>query len=183
MFSLPNLLTFFRIAAIVPIVALFYVDAEWASWSAFGLFALAGVTDFFDGYLARATGQVSKLGRFLDPIADKLLIASVLLMLVSSDRLTDLAVLPALVILIREIAVSGLREFLAELQVGMPVSRLAKWKTLIQILALGFLIVGEASPEPIPGMLIGETLIWLAALLTLVTGMDYLRAGIRHITD
>lgn len=183
LFSLPNLLTLFRIAAIIPIVALLYIDADWARWTAFGLFAAAGITDFFDGYLARATGQVSKLGRFLDPIADKLLIATVILMLVASGGLVGLAVLPGLVILIREITVSGLREFLAELRVGMPVSSLAKWKTTIQIFALGFLIVGKAGPEILPTILIGEVLIWIAAALTLVTGLDYLRAGLKHMTD
>lgn len=183
MFSLPNILTMLRIVAIVPIVALFYVDARWAAWAAWGIFAVAGVTDFFDGYLARASGQVSKLGRFLDPIADKLLIAAVILMLVAKGNLSGLAILAGLVILIREITVSGLREFLAELRVGVPVSNLAKWKTTIQILALGFLIVGDAGPAFLPTVLIGEILIWIAAALTLVTGFDYLRAGLRHMTD
>ncbi len=183
LFSLPNLLTLFRIVAIAPICWFIYLDAYWANWSAFALFAAAGITDFFDGYLARATGQVSKLGRFLDPIADKLLIASVILMLVASGGLADLAAFAGLIILIREITVSGLREFLAELRVGMPVSSLAKWKTTIQILALGFLIVGDASPELIPSILIGEVLIWIAALLTVITGFDYLRAGLKHMTD
>ena len=115
LFNLPNLLTLFRIIAIVPIAAFIYVDVYWANWTAFGLFAAAGITDFFDGYLARSTGQVSKLGRFLDPIADKLLIAAVIFMLVASGGLSGWAILPGLIILIREITVSGLREFLAEL--------------------------------------------------------------------
>ncbi len=183
LFSLPNFLTLLRIVAILPIVGLFYVDGDWARWTAFGLFAVAGITDFFDGYLARATGQVSKLGRFLDPIADKLLIAAVILMLVASGGLSGLAVLPGLVILIREITVSGLREFLAELRVGMPVSGLAKWKTTIQMLALGFLIVGGAGPAVLPTVLIGEVLMWIAALLTVITGFDYLRAGLKHMTE
>ena len=183
MFSLPNILTLLRIVAIGPIVGLFYVDAAWAAWTAFGLFAVAGFTDFFDGYLARATGKVSKLGRFLDPIADKLLVAAVLMMLVATGGLSGIVVLPGLVILIREITVSGLREFLAELRVGMPVSNLAKWKTAIQMLALGFLIVGDSGSASIPCVLIGEVLIWFAAALTLVTGFDYLRAGLRHMAD
>ncbi|MDF1748185.1 MAG: CDP-diacylglycerol--glycerol-3-phosphate 3-phosphatidyltransferase [Alphaproteobacteria bacterium] len=183
LFNLPNLLTLFRIVAIVPIAGLIYVDAYWANWTAFGLFAAAGITDFFDGYLARSTGQVSKLGRFLDPIADKLLIAAVIFMLVASGGLSGWSILPGLIILVREITVSGLREFLAELRVGMPVSSLAKWKTTIQIFALGFLIVGTASPAIIPSILIGEVLIWLAAALTVVTGFDYLRAGLKHMTD
>jgi cardiolipin synthase len=183
LFSLPNILTMLRIVAIVPIVALFYVDARWANWAILGIFVFAGITDFFDGYLARATGQVSKLGRFLDPIADKLLVAAVILMLVASGGLSGLAILPGLVILIREITVSGLREFLAELRVGVPVSNLAKWKTAIQMVALGFLIVGSAGPDFLPTVLIGEGLLWIAAALTCVTGFDYLRAGLRHMTD
>ncbi|NMM45744.1 CDP-diacylglycerol--glycerol-3-phosphate 3-phosphatidyltransferase [Rhodospirillaceae bacterium KN72] len=183
LFSLPNILTLLRIVAIAPIVVLFYVDGNWTNWTVFGLFAIAGITDFFDGYLARATGQVSKLGRFLDPIADKLLVSAVILMLVAVGDLRGYAVLPGLVILIREITVSGLREYLAEVRVGVPVSSLAKWKTTIQMLALGFLIVGEASPAMIPSTLIGEVLIWIAAFLTVITGFDYLRAGLKHMTD
>jgi cardiolipin synthase len=183
MINLPNVLTLLRIAAIIPIVGLFFVDTHWAAWTSFGLFSAAGITDFFDGYLARATGRVSKLGRFLDPIADKLLIASVLFMLVADGTLSGWHVLPGLVILVREITVSGLREFLAELRVSMPVSSLAKWKTTIQIFALGFLIVGDAGPEIIPCLLIGNILIWISAILTVVTGADYLRAGLRHMTD
>ena len=183
LFTLPNLLTLLRIVAIVPIVALFYVDERGGPWAAFGLFAAAGITDWFDGYLARATGQVSKLGRFLDPIADKLLVAAVILMLVATGGLAGLAVLPGLVILIREITVSGLREYLAEVQVSVPVSNLAKWKTAIQMVALGVLIIGDAGPASLPTVFVGEVLIWIAAGLTLITGFDYLRAGLKHMTD
>lgn len=182
-FTVPNLLTLLRIVAIVPIVALFYVTDRWGAWAAFGLFVAAGVTDWFDGYLARATGQVSKLGRFLDPIADKLLVAAVIFMLTASGGLSGLAVLPGLVILIREITVSGLREYLAEVQVSVPVSNLAKWKTAIQMVALAVLIVGDSGPDFFPTVLVGEMLIWLAAGLTLITGVDYLRAGLKHMTD
>ena len=180
--SLPNLLTLSRILVIPPIVALFFVEGEMARWVAFGLYAGACITDFFDGYIARSMGQISKLGRFLDPVADKLLVASVILMLVATGRISGLVVLPALIILIREILVSGLREHLAELSVGVPVSRLAKWKTMIQMFALGFLIVHDASPAWIPSVLIGEAGVWVAALLTLITGYDYLRAGLDHLT-
>lgn len=181
--SLPNLLTLSRILVILPITALFYVQGDLARWLSLGLYSIACITDYFDGYLARSTGQVSKLGRFLDPIADKLLISAIILMLVATDQLSGYAILPGLIILIREIAVSGLREFLAEVQVGVPVSRLAKWKTLIQMFSLGFLLVGGASPASIPSELIGETMLWIAAGLTVITGYDYLRAGLRHMTD
>jgi CDP-diacylglycerol---glycerol-3-phosphate 3-phosphatidyltransferase len=180
--SLPNLLTLSRIMVIPPIVALFFVDGDMPRWIALGLYAAACLTDFFDGYLARSMGQISKLGRFLDPVADKLLVASVILMLVASGRISGLVVLPALIILIREILVSGLREHLASISVGVPVSRLAKWKTTIQMFALGFLIVYDASPDWIPSVWIGEIGVWVAALLTLITGYDYLDAGLNHLT-
>ena len=181
--SLPNLLTLSRILVIPPIVALFFIDGEMPRWIALGLYAAACVTDFFDGYVARSMGQISRLGRFLDPVADKLLVASVIFMLVATGRIGGLMVLPALIILIREILVSGLREHLATLDVGVPVSKLAKWKTTIQMFALGFLIVHDVSPAWIPSVWIGEAGIWIAAVLTLITGYDYLRAGIQHLTD
>ncbi len=177
--SLPNLLTLSRIAPLL--VLLLSMGAPPLRWLALTLFALAGLTDFLDGYLARHRSEVSALGRFLDPIADKLLVASVLLMLVAKDIVVGLVVLPALVILCREILVSGLREYLAEIQVSMPSSRLAKWKTAVQMIALGLLIVGEAGPSSIPVQLIGEAALWLAAALTLVTGYDYLRHGLKHM--
>ena len=145
----------------------------------------ACITDFFDGYLARAWSQQSAFGRFLDPIADKLLVAALLTMLVGIGTIEGMTVLAAVVIMCREILVSGLREFLAEARVGVPVSLLAKWKTTMQMLALGFLIVGAAGPEfgPMNTTEIGIYGLWGAAILTLVTGYDYLRAGIRHITE
>jgi len=181
--SLPNLLTLSRIVVIPVLVALFYVDGAAARWLACALFTAACITDYFDGYLARIWRQDTDFGRFLDPIADKLLVGSALFMLVAMDHISGLTVLPALVILCREILVSGLREFLAGIKLRVPVSRLAKWKTTIQMVAIGFLIVGDAGPPPLPIMLIGEVGLWLAAGLTLVTGYDYLVVGLRHITD
>jgi CDP-diacylglycerol---glycerol-3-phosphate 3-phosphatidyltransferase len=181
--SLPNLLTLSRILAIPVVVATFYVHGDFARWFACALFSAAGLTDWLDGHMARRWEQQSELGRFLDPIADKLLVAAALLMLTATDRLSPSAVLPALVILCREILVSGLREYLAGLRVGLPVSKLAKWKTAIQMVAIGFLLVGDAGPAFLPVQDIGEALLWIAALLTLVTGYDYLRAGIAHMTQ
>ena len=181
--SLPNLLTLSRILAIPIVVASFYVQGDYARWFACALFSAAGVTDWLDGHMARRWAQQSELGRFLDPIADKLLVAATLFMLVATDRLSSGAVLPALVILCREILVSGLREYLAELRVGLPVSKLAKWKTGIQMVAIGVLIVGDAGPALLPVVALGESLLWVAALLTLVTGYDYLRAGLAHMTQ
>jgi cardiolipin synthase (CMP-forming) len=181
--SLPNLLTLSRILAIPLVVASFYVPGDYARWFACALFSAAGITDWLDGHVARRWEQQSELGRFLDPIADKLLVAATLFMLVAKGRFsTEWSLLPALVILCREILVSGLREYLAGLRVGMPVSRLAKWKTAIQMVAIGVLIVGDAGPAFLPVTAIGELLLWLAALLTLMTGYDYLRAGLAHMT-
>jgi CDP-diacylglycerol---glycerol-3-phosphate 3-phosphatidyltransferase len=181
MTALPNLLTMSRIAAIPLIVILLYFDAPFWRWLALALFAIACITDFFDGYLARSRKQVSDLGRFLDPIADKLLVAAVILVLVAERRLTGWTILPALIILCREILVSGLREYLAGLHVSVPVSQLAKWKTLLQMLALGFLILGDGGAPRWPISLIGEIGLWAAAALTLVTGYDYLKAGLKHM--
>ncbi len=182
--NLPNLLTLSRIAVIPLLIALFYWDNPLSGWVALGLFTVAGITDFFDGYFARSMDQHSRLGQMLDPIADKLLVAAVVLMLVAFQRAPVLA---ALIILCRELLVSGLREYLAEVRVSMPVSRLAKWKTFIQMFSIGFLLVGEAGPyffhPAVTTVLIGEILIWSAAILTLVTGYDYLRAGWRHLHE
>ncbi|MGE5546076.1 MAG: CDP-diacylglycerol--glycerol-3-phosphate 3-phosphatidyltransferase [Solirubrobacterales bacterium] len=179
--SLPNLLTLSRIVVIPLVIATFYVDGATARWAACGLFVVAAVTDWLDGYFARTRNQTSAFGRFLDPIADKLLVAAVLFMLVAFDRVSSLSQLPALVILLREILVSGLREFLAEIRVGMPVTRLAKWKTGIQMVALPVLLVGDAGPPSLPVREIGEVCLWAAALLTLITGWDYLQAGMKHL--
>lgn len=176
--STPNLLTVSRIVCIPVLVALFYVQGDWARYLACAVFVLAATTDYVDGYLARSWQQQSLLGRWLDPVADKLLVGSAILMLVGFERAP---LLPSLIILLREILVSGLREYLAEVSVGLPVSRLAKWKTAVQMVALSFLLVGTAGPDWLPVEQVGWWGLWLAALLTLVTGWDYLRAGLRHM--
>jgi len=181
--SLPNLLTLSRIAAIPLLVAAFWLPHPADNWVALGLFAAASVTDYFDGYFARRWGQISKLGRFLDPIADKLLVAAALMLLVGFHGIEGLTILPAILVMCREILVSGLREFLAELRVGLPVSALAKWKTTIQMVAIGFLLVGDAGPAILPVRLIGEVGLWVAALLTVITGYDYLRSGLKHMVE
>ena len=179
--TLPNLLTLSRIVAIPLVIATFYAASPLGSWLGCVIFSLAAVTDWLDGRLARMWHQQSELGRFLDPVADKLLVATTLFMLAAYDRLSAMSILPALVILMREIMVSGLREHLAGLRVGMPVSKLAKWKTFIQMLAIGVLLVGDAGPAALHIRPIGEFLLWIAAVLTVKTGYDYLRAGLSHI--
>jgi cardiolipin synthase (CMP-forming) len=194
--SLPNLLTLSRIVTVPLLVALLW----WPDWAigyafAFAVYCLMGITDYFDGYLARAQGTVSKLGQFLDPIADKIMIAAVILVLAAQGVLRgpyvgDMHVIAGLIILIREIAVSGLREFLGPLQVSIPVSKLAKWKTALQMVSLGALILGRALPDwtvplgddvaNIPHT-VGLTTLWAAALLTVITGWDYLRVGLKHM--
>jgi len=179
--NLANTLTFSRILLIPLMVAAFYIKGNVSYWLTFAIFVTAGITDFFDGYIARRFNQTSRLGAFMDPIADKLLIATALMMMVAFDRIEGYTVLAAVVILCREFAVSGLREFLADLKVGIPVTYLAKWKTTLQIFALGFLLVGKAAPAIIPAVMIGDFCLWAAAILTLYTGYDYLRAGLKHM--
>lgn len=170
-----------RIVVIPLVIATFYFDSIESRWLAVLLFGGAAISDFFDGWLARRWNQVSALGRFLDPIADKLLVAAVLMMLVGFERLSHLSLLPAVIILCREILVSGLREFLAELRVGMPVTKLAKWKTTFQLMALPVAIMGDMAPWGIPARELGEALLWIAAVLTILTGYDYLKAGLQHM--
>jgi cardiolipin synthase len=188
-FSVPNMLTYARIAAVPAVVACMYGSdilqgGLWLRWVALVIFIAAGITDFFDGYFARAWGQLSTFGRMLDPIADKLLVASCLLMLAANGTIKGWSLWAAIVILCREILVSGLREYLAELRVSVPVTRLAKWKTTAQLVATGFLLAGEAGDRIVPVVtLTGLTLLWLSALLTLYTGWDYFRAGVRHLIE
>ena len=180
--NLPNLLTISRIVFLPLFIGAFYLEGAMVNWITFAIFVLAGLTDFFDGYFARAWKQQSDFGRFLDPIADKLLIAGAIVMLVAFDRIHGFTVLAALVILCREILVSGLREFLAQVRVSVPVSRLAKWKTAIQIVAIGCLLLGNAVPA-LPFGELGVAGIWAAAVLTLITGYDYFRSGLRHLLE
>jgi CDP-diacylglycerol--glycerol-3-phosphate 3-phosphatidyltransferase/cardiolipin synthase len=184
-FNLPNILTFGRVVIVPAVVAcLFWPDEYVLRWTALGLFIIAAVTDFFDGYLARAWGQQSALGRMLDPIADKLLVSAALLILVADGTIRSWSLWAAIVILCREILVSGLREFLAELKVSVPVSKVAKWKTTMQMIALGFLIAGRAGELVLPGTTrIGLFLLWISAILTLYTGWDYMKAGIKHVVE
>ena len=209
--ALPNILTYSRIAAVPAVVACLYWQdilqgGLWLRWVALAIFIAAAITDFFDGYFARKWGEQSTFGRMLDPIADKLLVSSVLLMLAADGTIRGWSLLAAIVILCREILVSGLREYLAGLRVSVPVTALAKWKTTLQLVAVGFLIAGDAGDLLFPDIAIasisvgqfgiffragsvglvtfvGLTLLWLSALLTLYTGWDYFRAGMRHLRD
>lgn len=184
-FSLPNILTFGRILAVPAVVfVLLWPTQEWARWTALGIFSVAAITDFFDGYLARRWKLQSALGRMLDPIADKLLVSICIVMLAHDQTLYGWHIWAGVIILCREILVSGLREFLAELQVSVPVTKLAKWKTTAQLIALGFLLAGHAGDKVLPyNTEIGLTLLWISALLTLYTGYDYFRAGMKYLID
>jgi cardiolipin synthase len=187
--ALPNLLTYARIVAVPLVVACMYWQSIlqgglWLRWLALAIFIAAGITDFFDGYLARSWGQQSMLGRMLDPIADKLLVSSCLLMLAADETIRGWSLFAAIIILCREILVSGLREYLAELRVSVPVTRLAKWKTTWQLVAIGFLLAGEAGDSIfLFTTQIGIALLWLSAIVTLYTGWDYLRAGLQHLIE
>jgi cardiolipin synthase len=184
--NLPNLLTLSRIAAIPVLVGLVIWQTPAGDLLACALFALAGVTDWLDGRIARQRQLLSDLGRMLDPIADKLLVGATLMVLAGTQRLSWLGLYPAIVIMCREILVSGLREYLATLSVGLPVARLAKWKTGLQMVALGLLLAGDDGAHLIGlGWLhvtaLGGAALFLAAALTLITGWDYLVAGLRHV--
>jgi cardiolipin synthase (CMP-forming) len=187
MLTLPNLLTLSRIFAVPILVFLLWQPTPLDYAITFVLYCIVGATDYLDGYLARAQGQISRLGQFLDPIADKIMVGAVLIMLISSRKanplpeIAGLNIVPALVILLREIIVSGLREYLAGLQISVPVSALAKWKTTFQLVALGALILGGAVPNQPWVHDAGIFSLWLAAALTLVTGYDYLRIGLKHM--
>jgi cardiolipin synthase len=201
--SFANLLTYGRMAAVPVVVALMYwqgiLGGElWLRWAALAVFIVAAVTDFFDGYVARAWGQQSSLGRMLDPIADKILVSSCLLMLAADATIKGWSLIAAVIILCREILVSGMREYLAELRVRVQVTKLAKWKTTMQLVAIGFLVAGEAGDKAFtsfgfhlgtaPNVIgivtpVGITLLWISAVLTLYTGYDYMRAGLHHLVD
>lgn len=187
--SVPNMLTYARIAAVPVVVGCIYVQSImdgplWLRWLALAVFIAAGVTDFLDGYYARIWQQHSAFGRMLDPIADKLLVSSCLLVLAADETIRSWSIWPAVVILCREILVSGLREYLAALRVSVPVTKLAKWKTTVQLVAIGFLLAGEAGDRVLPyTSLIGIVLLWISAIFTIYTGWDYFRAGIHHLIE
>ena len=183
--NIPNLLTMLRIWAIPVIVLTLAMPTPFWAWTSVVLFALAGITDYMDGYLARHLNQLSRFGRVLDPIADKLLVGATLLMLAYSNRLGDFGIVPAIVILCREILVSGLREFLAEINVGCPVTRLAKWKTACQMVALPVLMVAGVYDGFWGALLwvIGMITLWGAAILTVMTGYDYWKSGRKYMDE
>ena len=178
--NISNLLTLARILVIPIIVLCIYLKSPFYGWVAFVLFCVASITDYFDGYIARIRNEITNFGTFLDPIADKLLVASVILILTSKKIIVDWETIPALVILLREIVLSGLREYLAGIKVSVPVTRIAKFKTAIQLIALGILILSEGGITFLPVLFLGKIALWLAAILTLYTGYDYLKSGLRH---
>ena len=188
--NLPNILTMFRVAIIPILISSFYIEGKLYHWVAASLFLLASITDFFDGYLARLLKAQSSLGKFLDPIADKLLVASVILMLVHFDYIARFDIIPAIAILCREIMVSGLREFLAQINVSVPVSNLSKIKTAVQMVAIFLLLLGIEGPsiaevETFTKInlteLLGRISLWIAAILTIITGYAYLKAGLKYM--
>lgn len=173
LYNLPNILTISRIVVIPVIFLAIYIHSVWWSILAGVLFVMASITDYLDGYFARSRNQNSVLGRLLDPIADKLLVVSALLILVANRLVEPLTYIPVIIIMCREVLVSGLREFLAEFQVGMPVTRLAKWKTGFQMTAISMLLL-QSLPFIGGGVgVLGEVLLWVAGVLTFITGYQY----------
>lgn len=173
-YTLPNFLTFFRILVIPGIVIALYTESFWGDWVAFILYASACITDFFDGFIARVMKQISAIGRFLDPIADKLLVSTVLIASVGLGRLVYWHLIPVIAIVCREIFISGLREFLADYHISMPVSQIGKWKTAFQMLALGFLITHPSTPAWWELHTVGIATLWVSALLTVWSGVSYM---------
>ncbi|MFB2562565.1 CDP-diacylglycerol--glycerol-3-phosphate 3-phosphatidyltransferase [Rhizobium sp. IMFF44] len=188
-YSIPNLLTYGRIICVPLIVLCFFVEgklegSDFARWVALWIFVIASITDFLDGYLARIWNQTSNIGRMLDPIADKLLVSAILLLVAADGTIAGWSLWAAIIILCREILVSGLREYLAALKVSVPVTRIAKWKTTAQLVAIAFLLAGPAGDKVLPYTTeMGIILLWVAALLTIYTGYDYFRAGLKHVVD
>ena len=179
--NLSNFLTILRVLVIPVIVICIYLKNPFFGWTAFILFCLASITDYFDGYLARRRNEVTNFGTFLDPIADKLLVAAIILILTSKGVISDWETIPALIILLREITVSGLREYLAGIKISIPVSRIAKMKTFLQLAALALLILSENNISSLPIIYLGNIFLWIAGLLTLYTGYDYIKASIKHL--
>lgn len=179
-YTLPNLLTFFRILTIPGIVCSLYTNSFWGDWIAFAFYTAACITDFFDGYVARALRQISMIGRFLDPIADKLLVSTLLISYVGLGRLIGWHLIPAILIVCREIFISGLREFLADYHIRMPVTHLSKIKTTSQMISLGFLMVYPSSPQSWMIYEIGVFLLWVSTLLTIWTGWGYMNCALQQ---
>lgn len=178
---LPNILTLIRILVIPVLISSFFLDGVISNWLAATLFIFASVTDFVDGYLARLLKAQSNLGKVLDPIADKLLVATAIIMLVHFGNNDLLITIPGIVILFREIFVSGLREFLAEINISMPVSQLAKWKTAVQMTALAIMILGDRGTGIEYTNEIGRAGLVIAAILTVITGFVYFKAALKHL--
>lgn len=180
-YTIPNIITFIRIILIPIILYLLFSENPNIVLIAGLLFIVSSVSDYFDGYLARTLNQSSKLGTLLDPIADKLLIASVIVVLVDTGVISNIHVVPAIVILLREIAISGLREFLAKLNTDMPVSKLAKYKTTFQMVSLSILIISLGFELNDLLWNIGLITLWIAAIITLLSGYNYMVKGLKHI--
>ena len=178
--NISNILTLLRIAVIPIIVICIYMKEPFFGWIAFFLFCLASITDYFDGYIARLRNEITNFGTFLDPIADKLLVAAVILILTSKGVIRDWDTIPALIILLREITVSGLREYLAGIKVSIPVSRIAKLKTFLQLSALAVLILSESTVDLILIIYLGKIFLWSSGILTLYTAYDYVKGSIKH---
>ena len=183
--KIPNRLTIGRIILVPIFIGTFYLPGALGDWMPFFIFVLASFTDFLDGLLARLYKEESKLGELLDPIADKIIVASALILLVMDDTIKDFEIVAAIIIMTREILISGLREFLAKVQIAMPVTNLAKFKTFIQMFAIAALLTGNSGNKLVNfgdynAHSIGIILLWVAAFLTLYTGYDYVRKGINH---
>ena len=184
MYNIPNLLCYFRVLVIIPMIPLFLIDNAFCAWLNLLLWTLAGVSDYLDGKIARATGQTSLLGKFLDSSADKMLIAAALIMMVANGTLTGVFAVLAVVVILREILIAGVREFLAMYNVIVPISKLGKWKLTVQMFFMGFLITGVHGEALVPHALtIGYIGFVFAAAMPVISGWDYLVKGFETMTE
>jgi len=180
MMNLANILSLARLALLPFIIILFFLPYQWAAWLCLVLYIIGAVTDFADGWVARKFNQVTEFGKFIDPISDKIFVVTILLMLVAADRITGVFVLAVVVILVREFVVAGLREFLGSKEIKMPVTQLAKWKTAIQMISSGLLII---APYNALAAIVGLSGLCVAAAITAWTGCDYFKSALVHLKN
>ncbi len=176
--NLANILTLTRLVLLPPMIVLFFIPFPWAAWTCLALYIIGAATDWLDGWVARKFNQISEFGTLMDPITDKIFVVTILLMLVAVGRIENLWVLSVAIIIVREFAVSGLREYLGPKNIKLPVTRLAKWKTALQMIATGILIVG---PFFWGGQMIGQLALTGASVITLITGWGYLKTALDHM--
>ena len=179
--NVPNMLTMGRIVLIFTLIPCFYYQSDTARLMAFIIFCVACITDYLDGFFARVLNQTTKFGILFDPVADKILVSTTLFLMAAFNYFTPISIIPGMIILCREMFVSGLREFMGSKEKRLAVSRLAKYKTTFQMLAIGLILMADAFSHASELKNLGEAFLWIAALLALITGAQYLRTTMKYI--